>query len=309
MSGVISVGAAVGAAAIAATSVAEVGLTVGSALAIVGAVGATVGAIGKLTGNSTLGTVGMAMGAVGAIGGIAGMAGAFDGLGSAGSLSDIAQGTTAAETASPFSGDVIGSISGTTPPPDTALTGFSSGSFTATNQTSAQAMTEAPTPNNSLINQPGGGAMPAPPGGATAGTGLPGDATPTAGPYQSTIDPVTGAASTTVRAGTAQPVTPLNTTPAGSWSDIMGFIEKHPTLALSGISAASSFFSGAFNPKTPAEVNALNAQAARSQAEIGLIGAQQQQIQTQITNASQVPTATRTRTNKGTGLVNQPGAA
>lgn len=78
MSGIVSVGAAVAATAIAADAVATVGLTVGSALAITAAVGATVGAVGAITKVKELQYAGAALGAVGAIGGLAGAAGMFD---------------------------------------------------------------------------------------------------------------------------------------------------------------------------------------------------------------------------------------
>lgn len=339
MSGVVSVGAAAASIAIAGASVAEAGLTIGSVLAITGAVGATVGAIGTLTGNKTLQIGGMALGAVGAIGGIAGMAGAFAGAGSlageagtaAGGIdSEIANwssyGATAATDAGNWaagaSQDVIGAITGTTPPPDTLVTAPMSSALPGTPPLEGPgSMAAAETVAGSSPNVPGSApgsaapatnAVPAAPGGATTGTPAPGDSVQatTPGPYQSTVDPVTGVGNVSLKPGAAQPVTPLETTPAGSWDSIMAWVEKHPSLALSGVTAASSFLSGAFNPKTPAEVNALNASANRNQAEVGLIGAQTGLINQQLANASAVPTATRTRTNPGTGgLISQPRAA
>ena len=77
MSGVVSVGAAVAATAFAASEVAAVGLTIGSAFAITAAVGATVGAVGVLTKVKELQYVGAALGAVGLVGSLASAAGLF----------------------------------------------------------------------------------------------------------------------------------------------------------------------------------------------------------------------------------------
>ncbi len=82
MSGVVSVGAAIAATAVAASTVASVGLTVGAAFAIVGAVGATVGAIGVLTKVKELQIAGAALGAVGLVGGLSSAAGLFGEAGS-----------------------------------------------------------------------------------------------------------------------------------------------------------------------------------------------------------------------------------
>lgn len=80
MSGVVSVGVALGATAIAATDVAATGIaamTLGTAFEVVGAVGATVGAVGAITKNKGLMFAGMALGAAGGIGAIADGAGVF----------------------------------------------------------------------------------------------------------------------------------------------------------------------------------------------------------------------------------------
>ena len=84
MSGAISIGAALAATAIAATTVAEVGLTVGATFAIIGAVGATVSAVGAVTKVKELQYAGMAIGAVGMVGGLASAAGLFGAAGELG---------------------------------------------------------------------------------------------------------------------------------------------------------------------------------------------------------------------------------
>lgn len=117
MSGVVSVGAALGATALAASSVASVGITVGSAFAIVGAVGATLGVVGTITKVKELQYAGAALGAVGLVGGLASAAGLFGEagalFGAASDLAGVAAGTTAAETASPFVSAASGIDAGT----------------------------------------------------------------------------------------------------------------------------------------------------------------------------------------------------
>jgi hypothetical protein len=76
MSGVVSVGVAVGAAAFAATDIAAAGgLTVATALEATAAVGAAVGAVGTVTGNKALQIAGLALGVVGGVGALASSAG------------------------------------------------------------------------------------------------------------------------------------------------------------------------------------------------------------------------------------------
>lgn len=87
---------AVAAAVVAVTVAVEVGTT----FAIIAAVGATIGAIGAVTGNKGLMIAGGVIGAIGGIGALASSAGIFGSAAS--SLSEVAAGTTAAETASPF---------------------------------------------------------------------------------------------------------------------------------------------------------------------------------------------------------------
>lgn len=111
MSGAISVTAAVVAIGVA--------VEVATPFAIIAAVGATVGAVGAITKVKELQYAGAALGAVGLVGGLASAAGLFGEAGSvlgsfSGSgLSDIAQGTSMAETASPFASAASGVDAGT----------------------------------------------------------------------------------------------------------------------------------------------------------------------------------------------------
>ncbi len=183
MSGVVSVGVAVAAIGVAA----EVGTT----FAIIAAVGATVGAIGAVTGVKELQYAGMALGAVGGIGGLASSAGMF--AGEAASLADVAAGTTAAETASPFGGSI-----------DAEIANWSTYGAEASTASAQGAMPD-------VINQVNGVTPEAtlPPGGneqiAPGSSGVIGDATPDAAAANAQSPTVTpGAATDTGVAATPQ---------------------------------------------------------------------------------------------------------
>lgn len=331
MSGGISVGVALGATALAASDVAAVGLTVGTVMEATAAVGATVGAVGALTGNKTLQLGGMALGAVGGIGSIAAGAGMFgaDALGgvtagaAAGSgaggaftgadaasmagatgldvapVSDMAGTMTAASGPGTIT-DILSSITGTTPPAGMMPADQFSTSAGPTDQ-SGQPISQGDASGDTTLGTQGNPAAAQPAGGMVNASAT-SPAAPPATPDTSGSPPpaATGAPSTAPTATTAKPGSSQPTTPApGTWDAIMKFIEAHPALALGGVSAASSFLSGAFNPKTPAEVGALNAQAAKNTADVGLINTQARNINAPL------PTATRTRTNTGVGLINR----
>ncbi len=83
-------------------------------------------------------------------------------------------------------------------------------------------------------------------------------------------------------------------------SGILDFLGKPNTLAGSLLQAGSAFVSGATNSLTPAQVAAYNAQADANLAQANLARQQQQLLQTQLENASAVPTATR----RPGGLIN-----
>ena len=85
-------------------------------------------------------------------------------------------------------------------------------------------------------------------------------------------------------------------------SGILDFLGKPNTLAGSLLQAGSAFVSGATSSLTPAQVSAYNAQADANLAQANLARQQQQLLQTQMANASAVPTATR----RPGGLINTP---
>lgn len=124
-------------------------------------------------------------------------------------------------------------------------------------------------------------------------------------PYNSTIDPTTGQTTLTAKAnGTvlASPVTGTVDNGGSTWTKILDTLGKPGigTLASGLVQAGSAFVSGATNSLTPAQVAAYNAQADANLAQANLARQQQQLLQTQMANASAVPTATR----RPGGLIN-----
>jgi len=79
-----------------------------------------------------------------------------------------------------------------------------------------------------------------------------------------------------------------------TWSNILKFAKDNQMLVTGAMMGLGSFLSGAMNPKSGAEIEALQAQARRSQAEAGLINTQDQMTQYQLENMrSPLPMARR----------------
>lgn len=64
----------------------------------------------------------------------------------------------------------------------------------------------------------------------------------------------------------------------GIFGKIMDFADKHPVAALGALQAGGSLLSGATSTLTPAQVNALNAQAAQNQSAANLLTQQQKNL-------------------------------
>lgn len=75
--------------------------------------------------------------------------------------------------------------------------------------------------------------------------------------------------------------------PDSIWSDIWDFAKDNKSLVLGGMMSLGSFMSGALSPKTPAEVDALNAQAERNRAAAQLEYTQNQLMQRRLNNMRQ----------------------
>ncbi len=284
-----------------------------TALTVVTAVGATVAAVGAVTKNKTLSLVGAGLGLVGGIGSLAAGAGL---LGDAASA-PLFGGTAAAAPAASAAGeapDVIGS-----------LTGEASGGFTVSGANAGLdlvnaagdvtvppippvegAAAAAAAPAGEGINAFATTAEPVVPTGA-ASTAPP----TTTAPATSPMDPnaalqmppsaVTPAAGTSggFNAGadlvnaqggvTVPPIPPEGGAAGGGFSfqNILDFANKNPMIAWGALQAGGQLLSGLTSTLTPAQVNALNSQAASNQAAAN-------QTQQQLANLSQPrPVATR----------------
>lgn len=94
------------------------------------------------------------------------------------------------------------------------------------------------------------------------------------------------------------------------WKDIMGFVGKPGVSTLLGgvVQAGGAFISGATSQLTPAQIEALRAQAEANTAAANLARQQQQGLQIQQANANQpLPVAVRRPvTGQPAGLINSP---
>jgi len=324
---------------IAVAAIADVGVAVGaitSTFAIIGAVGATVAAVGAVTKDPTLETIGAVIGGVGAIGGLAAASGLLDATSltsdaSAASAATDINATAAASGASDLSNidalnpapdlsgaaadaaapstDVLDTLNAAVNPAD-AVTGAVTGAPTAANIVSADtapatnfgsaaqdAAAESSIPSgvpatdsSSLINGTGAGnaipGVPSPAGAATpAGTGL---------------SPVN------VTPQVATPDAPASPGILSQLGSVLGKGDNAGLLAMGGIQTLGSLISGATNPMTPAQIAALNSQAAANQAAANL------QTQQNANIGQPIPTATRTTLPNVTGgtnagIINAPG--
>lgn len=307
--------------------------TLATTLTAVATIGAVTSAIGAVTGSKALQTAGLVMGAVGGVGALAANAGLLGEGATTESLfgssaatadqmgGDVAAGLTSSEAGQvtneaavdaglPSSGDFVNAINSNTspataasqtaqaaaaaPPAAAASAASPAGVQTATPSTAAAngGDINETTGQTGLINtgtaNPAAstGALPPSqagvPQGAGAAPSAPGVATPNAAAPSAPTAPTAGAVDATASTST--------------WHNIMDFANKNPIVAYSAINAAGSLVSGMFNPVTPAQVNALNSQAAANNATAA-------QTTQQTANMKQgVPVATRTAAN--TGLIN-----
>lgn len=321
-----------GAAAIGAVAAGTATLAV--TLTAVATVGATLGAIGAITGDKTLGTIGMVMGAVGGIGALAANAGLLGESATTASLfgSDpIPMDVTAPDIAGDFASsndlsslatlpglpesgitsaadavDTAGNFASDALLPTQALdvsTGAASGDVESLingasgNTLVSQNVDDA---TNQLIKGSGGGTMPS--GSPTdkasisaAGAGSPTDAPPA---------PMTGGPPPDVKipGQTYQGADGVTYVSDGQkWTAQGGFfgsLMKSPMAQYGIVQAAGSFISGAFDPLKPAQVDALNAQAAANKASAGMTAQQTQNMQ------GKLPVASRVTGTPFNGLIN-----
>jgi hypothetical protein len=305
----------------------------------VGAIGATVGAIGAVTGNKTLSIAGTVLGGIGGIGSLANAAGiigdptvgsffgadtaastadtaatattdSFSGLGSpTGAVDSASAAADPAAAASSASGDIINNLGQTTGtgiglansdlgvPDLNAALGTSANSASALGDTSALSSTAADATTAGTA--------------AATGTGV-ADAATSAG---NVLPPVVGSGvgdSAAVAAGNTVTGAPAAASDNGLLGNIFGKIgsfvsnDKTGMVKYGLIQAAGSLVGGMFDPLKPAQVAALDAQAAANRA------ATQLSLTQQANMAQPLPVATRTAqpqpavTGVPVGMINQP---
>ena len=323
---IVAVGIAVGAAAFAGSAVVAAGLTAITALGVVAAVGATVSAIGAVTGDKALTYVGAGLGLVGGIGSLAASAGVLGedaasgvslfGPSTAASASDASTavlgcngavdsgafdtGSAAASTSS----DAIDSLSGEpaaasgasmTPPPGAGEAGstMSLGPPAGDSDIVAMGSQDAPTAGAATAGAPTGQGSVAPTAPLTApapNLSLPPSAlTPAAG----TINGGDGALPGDVSAQTGAVLDGGATTPTSSGSSaldgILGFVKNNQLLSYGVLQAGGQLLSGLTSTLTPAQVGALNAQAASNQAAANLTTQQTQNLAQPRSTAALAP--------------------
>lgn len=282
--------------------------TVLESVAVVGAVMSAVGAVTKNKTLSTIGLVLGVVGGVGAlassaIGGSAALFGSADAIGSdtatgvvsaagsdaasggvaggtwdaAGAASDAASGAAGAAPdvvgglasglpeATAAATDPAGSLAGAINPatavnPADALPGGTAASATPTDQWTLAS--ESTNPADAVA--PGTSGTPAAGAGTTSPPALPGQAGPgtTAAPAASDI-------SSGVDGGTWDD-TPATSSSSNPLSGLLSFANKNPVVALGAMQAGGSFLTGLTSTLTPAQVSALNAQAAANNAAAAL---------------------------------------
>lgn len=324
--------------AITATAVAVAAMSATEIFTAIAVVGAVTGAIGAVTGSKELQIAGTVMGVVGGVGGIASSAGLFAG---AGDLFGVGTAASVAESASSSAGALssvtqavdenlgaavqgINSVSDMSGPSLSAASGLPIGAVEpGTTQTPLLGIGDTPAPTvaaPSVTPDPTAGITPATePVGSSVNNPPQAPATSVTGGTGSIINPEgnlsgfgpgqgpQGPAMSAARGVNGAPADP------SAWSKIWDFTKTAGGGALvsGGIQAAASFLSGATSSLTPAQVNALNAQAMANQAAVNLSGSQQAILDQQLGNMRDpLPIAARPSaaavTGAPQGLINQP---
>lgn len=329
---IVAVVGAVVAGAIAAPAVGALiggaALSVTGALEITAAVGATMSAVGAVTRDKGLTTAGAVIGGIGAVGSLASAAGLIDGsttlfgdaaanAGQTATASAVATSDTAGLPAGAMSPegfpDVTDSMSGVAPlPPSDAMAATAAPTATPTD---ANATPPPVMPSGVPSDTPP--VSPAAPGGTSAGlinapapsmtiaNTEPGVApanqfqtiTGVNMPPPASLSPsnIAGAASGT-NLGAGVPEQP------GYLGGIIDFAKSNQLVSYGAIQAGGALISGMFNPVTPAQVAALDAQAANNRAAAALTSTQTSNIQSGVPVAK--PVSAPNVTGKPAGLIN-----
>ena len=167
-----------------------------------------------------------------------------------------------------------------------------------------------PTPN------PGAGAStnaipPSPvevPQGAGTTPSLPGTTAPSAPGMSASEQDILSQAGAT----NAQPVSQtsldaaVQATQPGRLAELAGWAGKHQVVTYGLLQAGGALVSGMFNPVTPAQISALDAQAAANRAAAALTQQQVANMQSALPTASRGPATSPAVTGKPQGLINTP---
>lgn len=309
-------------------------ITVVTVFESVAAVGAALSVVGMVTKNKTLSMIGAGLGLVGGIGALAAGAlgaGAVAGgaAGAAGDTAaaagtggfadaDLAAGAAGFGDAAAGGADVaigatdVGTAATTTPDVVGALAG---GADPAAGLGAAPAVGAAADPAETLTlaSETTDAADSVVPGttGAADATGASSDLiqTPPAPPNNlGAVDPATGETITSA----VDPVTgKVVDVPSGSgtFDGILKFADAHPVVAFGAVQAGGSLLSGLTSTLTPAQVAALDAQAAANNAAAALTKQQQQNLAMPKAVASSTPvtgTPAALVPPGQTGFINQP---
>lgn len=323
---------AAGAAAVAGgISVAAAATTVvGTALGVAAAVGGALSVVGVVTKNKDLSRAGMVLGAVGGVGSLAAGFLGDAGLASMFGVQTADSVATSASDAAPLSAVLPGSVQDagaeaglltSTAAPQASSIVSAAGEFNPTIVTGEGAIrgavdqatgnaasivnTAAPTGLDTVAKTSGSMMNSAP---STAAKWLAnGGVSPTAAAAPS-FSPMIPGASVAAKAA-ATPLAAVAPPSSGTFSNILGFVDDHPMVAFGALQAGGSLLSGMTDPATPAQIDALEANAAANRASAAISQQQQQNAAQPIPVASRSPV-----TGAPQGMINsqpqpyQPGA-
>lgn len=281
-------------------------LTLTGALAITAAVGATIGAVGVITHDKGLMTAGLIIGGIGGIGGLAASAGLFGAEASTASLfgegmaADYLPGAVGALPASSaglqagtqniidsFGAVDAGNVAQATGVVDqAALAGGA-----ASDQLTGSLL------NGTPVDPTGGAAVPPVPHVQSAVQPISVDTSALAPPapaaptnFAESLDQVTGPAAVSGQ------LAPVPTEAPGVLDTLGAFAKNNPLTTYGMIQTGGAFVQGLFDPVAPAQVEALGAQTAKTNAEAGLTA-------NQLANVKQpIPVATRANGMINTGV-------
>lgn len=231
-------------------------------LSAITAIGATLGAIGAVTGNKTLGLIGAG---IGLVGGIGTLAFGSDALGSVGELfgSSVGGSIDSAATAAAVEANVNSAAAASDAAGAGAATNAATAGTDITTATGAldqAALTPTGVINSTLAPTEGSAAAIA----GQGGNGVLGEAL-----APGAVSGVGSAARDITLSGAATNLSG----DAASWGKSGGFwgwAKDNQLLSYGVLQAGGSFISGLTNPLSPAQINALNAQASANNAAAAL---------------------------------------